>query len=154
MGSGGNDERIPPRHHEANQSRCATASQKQCRWQPVAGHCLFQAVAHCDDHASETSFPYFQTLLSMKHFPFVAAVFEGGLTPAAVALGWLLGAPPLKTFRFDGHDALLGLAATLPPLGLFWLCLVCPWRPFTQMSIGASNAATHRRFKTSQGMGE
>jgi hypothetical protein len=46
----------------------------------------------------------------------------------------VLGAPPLKTFRFDGHDALLGLAATLPLLGLFWLCLVCPWRPFVQIA--------------------
>ena len=30
--------------------------------------------------------------------------------------------------------ALLGLAATLPPLGLFWLCLKCPLRPFQEIA--------------------
>jgi hypothetical protein len=64
----------------------------------------------------------------------MTAVFEGGLTPAAIALGWLLGSPPLATFHFDWRDALLGVAATLPPLGLFWLCLVCPWRPFAEIA--------------------
>ena len=51
----------------------------------------------------------------------------------AIGLGWLLGTPPLATlFHFDGRDALLGFAAALPPLGLFWFCLVCPWRPFAE----------------------
>ncbi len=71
----------------------------------------------------------------MKHFPLMAAVFEGCLTPLAIALGWLLSTPPLATlFHFDGRDALLGVAAALPPLGLFWFCLVCPWRPFTEIT--------------------
>jgi uncharacterized protein len=71
----------------------------------------------------------------MKHFPLMAAVFEGCLTPLAIGLGWLLGTPPLaKLFHFNGHDALLGVAAALPPLGLFWLCLVCPWRPFAEIA--------------------
>jgi len=71
----------------------------------------------------------------MKHVPLVAAVFEGSLTPAAIALGWLLGTPPLATvFHFGWRDALLGIAATLPPLGLFWLCLVCPWRPLAEIA--------------------
>jgi uncharacterized protein len=70
----------------------------------------------------------------MKHFPLVAAVFEGCLTPAAIALGWVLAAPPLATFRCDWRSGLLGVAATLPPLGLFWLCLVCPWRPFREIA--------------------
>lgn len=47
----------------------------------------------------------------------------------AIALGWLLGQPPLATFRFDAYGTAIGIAATLPPLGLFWLCLKCPWRP-------------------------
>jgi membrane protease YdiL (CAAX protease family) len=65
----------------------------------------------------------------------MAAVFEGCLTPAAIGLGWLLGTPPLATlFHFDGRDALIGVAAALPPLGLFWLCLVCPWRPFAEIA--------------------
>jgi uncharacterized protein len=71
----------------------------------------------------------------MKHFPLMAAVFEGCLTPLAIGLGWLLGTPPLaKLFHFSGHDALLGVAAALPPLVLFWLCLVCPWRPFAEIA--------------------
>ena len=71
----------------------------------------------------------------MKHFPLLAAVFEGCLTPVAIGLGWLLGTPPLATlFHFDGRDALLGIAAALPPLALFWFCLVCPWRPFAEIA--------------------
>jgi membrane protease YdiL (CAAX protease family) len=71
----------------------------------------------------------------MKHFPLMAAVFEGCLTPAAIGLGWLLGTPTLATlFHFDGRDALLGVAAALPPLGIFWFCLVCPWRPFAEIA--------------------
>lgn len=65
-----------------------------------------------------------------KHFAITAAAFEGSLVLVAIVLGWLLGEPPLRTFRFDARDAAIGLAATLPPLGLFWLCLKCPWKPF------------------------
>src|SRR5437763_60139 len=64
-----------------------------------------------------------------KHFFRTAALFEGGLVPVAIVLGWLLGAPPLKTFRFDLFGVVLGIAATAPPLGLCWLCLKCPWQP-------------------------
>ena len=72
---------------------------------------------------------------SMKHFPLVAAVLEGSLVPVAIALGWLLGTPPLATvFHFDWRDTLLGVAAALPPLGLFWLCLICPWRPIAEIA--------------------
>ncbi len=69
----------------------------------------------------------------MKNFPLTAAIFEGALVPLAIGLGWLLGSPPLTTFRFDLRDALLGVAATLPPLGLFWFCLACPWKPFAEV---------------------
>ena len=70
----------------------------------------------------------------MKDFPLTAAIFEGSLVPAAIALGWLLGAPPLATFHAEWHGVWLGIAATLPPLGLFWLCLACPWRPFARIA--------------------
>jgi uncharacterized protein len=70
----------------------------------------------------------------MKHFPPMAAVFEGSLVPAAIGLGWLLNSPPLATFHIEGRAALLGVAATLPPLALFWLCLKCPWRPFAEIA--------------------
>jgi membrane protease YdiL (CAAX protease family) len=71
----------------------------------------------------------------MKHVPLVTAVVEGSLTPVAIVLGWLLGTPSLATlFHFDWRQALLGVAAALPPLGLFWFCLLCPWRPFAEIA--------------------
>jgi uncharacterized protein len=70
----------------------------------------------------------------MKHFALTAAIFEGSLMVVAIALGWLLAAPPLRTFRFELGGAVLGLAATLPPLGLFWLCLKSPWRPLKEIA--------------------
>jgi uncharacterized protein len=71
----------------------------------------------------------------MKHVPLITAVVEGSLTPVAIVLGWLLGTPSLATlFHFDWRQVLLGVAATLPPLGLFWFCVVCPWRPFAEIA--------------------
>ena len=66
----------------------------------------------------------------MTRFALTAAIFEGGLVVVAIALGWLLGQPPLETLQFDLYDAALGVVATLPLLGLLWLCLKCPVRPF------------------------
>lgn len=66
---------------------------------------------------------------SGKHFPLLAAAFEGGLLVVAAGLGWLLGVRPLATFHFHwGHAALAG-AATLPLTALFWVFVKCPWRP-------------------------
>jgi membrane protease YdiL (CAAX protease family) len=65
-----------------------------------------------------------------KNFALTAAAFEGGLVAVAIVLGWLLGKQPLATFRFDLRDAIVGIAATMPPLGLFWLCLKLPLQPF------------------------
>lgn len=69
-----------------------------------------------------------------KHFALSAAIFEGSLVVVAMVLGWLLGQPPLRTFYFDLRDAAWGLAATMPPLGLFWLCLKAPWRPLQSIA--------------------
>ncbi len=69
-----------------------------------------------------------------KHFALAAAIFEGSLVAVAIALGWLLGQPPLKTFHMGLYHAALGVAATLPPLALFGLCLKCPLRPFETIS--------------------
>jgi uncharacterized protein len=69
-----------------------------------------------------------------KHFALTAVIFEGSLAVAAIALGWLLGQPPLQTLHFNFRDAALGVAATLPPLGLFWFCLKCPWKPFERIA--------------------
>jgi membrane protease YdiL (CAAX protease family) len=68
------------------------------------------------------------------HFALVAAIFEGGLAVIAVGLGWLLDIDPMATLRFAWEHVGWALAATLPPLGLLGLCLICPWRPFRRLS--------------------
>jgi membrane protease YdiL (CAAX protease family) len=54
---------------------------------------------------------------------------EGGLILVALLAGWLLGQPPFQTFTWDIEAALLGLAATLPMLLLFFACLRWPIGP-------------------------
>ena len=44
------------------------------------------------------------------------------------------GHAPLGTVHFDILGAAWGIAATLPMLAVFWLCLQCPWRPFTEIT--------------------
>lgn len=68
--------------------------------------------------------------MTSKHFALTAAVFEGGLSVVAIALGWLLGQPPLQTFSFDARHAAFGFVATLPPLAMFWVCLKTPLPAF------------------------
>src|SRR5438132_8052739 len=58
----------------------------------------------------------------------LAVLFEGGLGGLAVLLGWLLGEPPLwQHIHWDASGAGWGLAASVPPLLLFFLCLY--WTP-------------------------
>jgi membrane protease YdiL (CAAX protease family) len=68
-----------------------------------------------------------------QSFALIAGIFEGGLALLAVGLGWLLGQRPLETFRWSLADAGWGVAATVPPLVMFGLCLKCPWRPFVEL---------------------
>lgn len=72
-----------------------------------------------------------------ENFPLMAAIFEGGLVVVALGLGWLLGVDPLATFPRDwvgvGWGAAWGLAATLPPLAVLWLCMKYPVRPFREL---------------------
>jgi len=63
----------------------------------------------------------------------IAALFEGGLAVAAVALGWLLGYWPLESFRWDWADAGVGVLATLPPLLVLYLCLKWPIGPLVRI---------------------
>ena len=72
--------------------------------------------------------------VAMKHSALTAAAFEASLALLAVVLGWLLRTPPLGTFHLDLRDAAMGLAATLPALLLFRLCLKCPLRPFREIT--------------------
>lgn len=70
----------------------------------------------------------------MKNFPLMAATFEGSLVLLAIVLGWLLGTKPTATFHFDPYDAVLAVAATLPPLALFWLCVKYPIGPLKEIA--------------------
>jgi len=71
------------------------------------------------------------------NFALMAAVFEAGIVVVAVCLGWLLDKDPLVTFPRTLHHAgwgiVWGIAATLPPLGLLWVCLKCPLRSFVEL---------------------
>ena len=69
-----------------------------------------------------------------ENFALLATLFEALLAFLAVGLGWLFGHPPAATFRLSGVDAAWGLAATVPALALFWLCLRCPWAPFARLT--------------------
>ncbi len=69
-----------------------------------------------------------------ERFALTAAAFEASLTVVAIVLGWLLGCPPLRTFRFDFHDAMFGLLATVPPLAVFWSCLKLPLDPLQRIA--------------------
>jgi uncharacterized protein len=70
----------------------------------------------------------------VQHFALTAAIFEGSLVLAALALGWLLGTKPLQTLHWELRGVAWGLAGTAAPLMLFWLCLKCPWRPLRQIA--------------------
>jgi membrane protease YdiL (CAAX protease family) len=63
----------------------------------------------------------------------LALIFEGSLAVLAWAAGWLLGQPPWQEVTWDARDAALGVAATLPLLAGFALCLYLPWRPLARI---------------------
>jgi len=64
-----------------------------------------------------------------KNFVVMAALFEGGLAVVAVALGKLLGYPPLETFHWSLPDFAWAMAATVPPLVVFYMCVKISFRP-------------------------
>lgn len=59
----------------------------------------------------------------------LAVAVEGGLIVVAWVAGWLLDQLPLATWKWDARDALIGLAATVPMLALFFACLRWPLGP-------------------------
>ncbi len=72
-----------------------------------------------------------------QNFTLLATAFEGGLAVIAVGLGWLLGEPPLASLPRTPAGILCGvawgIAATLPPIALLWLCLKCPLGPLADL---------------------
>jgi membrane protease YdiL (CAAX protease family) len=62
-----------------------------------------------------------------------AVFFEAGLAPFALAIGWLLGHPPLQTFVWSARDAAWGAAAALPLIALFLAVLRWPVGPLARV---------------------
>jgi uncharacterized protein len=77
--------------------------------------------------------PMEEKLSPSPHFSLMAAAFEGSLAVVAVALGWLLGRPPLATLSLDWQGLLVGAIAVSPPLVLLGLCLWVPTPPFSHV---------------------
>jgi membrane protease YdiL (CAAX protease family) len=63
----------------------------------------------------------------------LGVAFEGGLILVALLTGWMLGQPALATFSWNLNDALLGVAATVPPLLVFLACLRWPIGPLRRI---------------------
>ncbi len=59
----------------------------------------------------------------------LAVAVEGGLIVVAWLAGWVLNQLPLATWKWNALDALLGLAAIVPMLALFFACLRWPIGP-------------------------
>ncbi len=68
-----------------------------------------------------------------RHVVTLAVVAEGGLGLLAWALGWLIGQPPLESFRWDWNDAALGVGATIPPLLMLAIAIRWPIRPIVRI---------------------
>jgi membrane protease YdiL (CAAX protease family) len=67
----------------------------------------------------------------------LALLAEGGLAALALGLGWLIGSPPWQSLHWDLQDILLGVAATLPLLLIFLLCVRWPVGPLAQIKAFA-----------------
>src|SRR5262249_8284561 len=63
----------------------------------------------------------------------LAVGFEAGLIVLAWLLGWLLQQPPLELTRWNVRDLGLGVAATLPLLVGFWICVRWPVGPLARI---------------------
>jgi len=68
-----------------------------------------------------------------KRIVWIGVGFEGGLALAALALGWVLGHPPLRNTHLVGRDAIWGLVACLPMLAAFIVCVRWPVGPLARI---------------------
>jgi membrane protease YdiL (CAAX protease family) len=71
--------------------------------------------------------------LGRRHIVWLAIAFEGGLGALAWGLGWLTGPPPLEKFHWDAWHAAIGVAASLPLLALFLICIRWPVGPLARI---------------------
>lgn len=65
----------------------------------------------------------------------LALIVEGGLALLALILGPLIGQPPLRLLQWNSVDALAGVVATLPLLGLFVVSWWLPWTPLRTVRL-------------------
>jgi membrane protease YdiL (CAAX protease family) len=68
----------------------------------------------------------------------LAILVEGGLAVLALFIGGLFSQPPLETFTFDITAALIGVAATIPLLVLFYVLMrwpIGPMAPIRRFSL-------------------
>jgi membrane protease YdiL (CAAX protease family) len=63
----------------------------------------------------------------------LAVAFEGGLALLALGFGWLLGQPPLPKIHWIAQDAVWGIAACLPLLVVFLVCVRWPVGPLIRI---------------------
>lgn len=74
-----------------------------------------------------------EQLPTRRNLVLMAVVFEGGLGVAALALGWLVGYPPLETVGWTVPAAIWGTAAGLPMLVLLLATARVPVWPFSDL---------------------
>jgi membrane protease YdiL (CAAX protease family) len=68
-----------------------------------------------------------------RRIVWLAVAFEGGLALLALGLGWLLGQPLLPKIHWIAQDAIWGIAACLPLLVIFLVCVRCPVGPLVRI---------------------
>jgi len=68
-----------------------------------------------------------------RRIVWIGVAFEGGLAIMALGLGWILGQPPLQKIHWNTLDAIWGLAATLPMLVIFIVCVRWPVGPLVRI---------------------
>jgi len=64
---------------------------------------------------------------------FLAVVFEGSLGLLAWAIGGAVGQSPWENLSWNAGDFALGVAATVPLLAGFALCMRVPWQPLARI---------------------
>jgi membrane protease YdiL (CAAX protease family) len=71
--------------------------------------------------------------MGTMNFAVAAALFEGALAVLAVSMGWVLGRPPMTSFKPNVVDLGWGIIAALPLLAGFWGLSKSRWRPFARI---------------------